>query len=76
MFNYDICTQADKNVFLKQCKALEEHIPNLTKKELLVDVDGSEMQNYSLDGKKLIVYNSHYIDAVYIKSEFDIDRYF
>lgn len=76
MFDYNICTKADRGIFLKQCKALEEHIPNLTKKELLVDVDSSEIQIYSLYGKKLIVYNSYYIDAVYIKSEFDIEEFF
>ena len=76
MFSYDICTQADRVIFIKQCAALEKHIPNLKKMNLLVDVDGSETQIYQLNGKKLTVHNSYYIDAVYIRSEFEIEPYF
>lgn len=48
IFHYDICTEADKDIFLKQCKALEKHIPNLSKGKLLEDVDGSETQLYMI----------------------------
>lgn len=76
MFDYNICTEPDREIFLKQCKAIEKHIPSLLKGDLLVDVDGSETQVYYLDGKKVTVHNSYYIGAVYVESEFDLRIYF
>ncbi|MBE6857769.1 MAG: hypothetical protein E7497_07970 [Ruminococcus sp.] len=76
MYNYNICTEADKNIFSKQCKALEKHIPAITKKEKITDVDGSETQIYTVGDKKITVHNSFYIDAVYIESEIKLEPYF
>lgn len=76
MFHYDICTEADKEIFLKQCKALEKHIPNLSKGKLLEDVDGSETQFYTIGGDKLSVHNSFYIGAVYVDSDVELESYF
>lgn len=76
MFEYDICNQADHDIFIKQCAALEKHIPRLTKGDLLTDVDGSEIQAYDLDGATIKVYNDHYVDAVHIKSEVDLKPFF
>lgn len=76
MFDYNICTEADEKIFNKQCKALEKNIPGLKKGELLIDVDSSKIQEYFLYKQRLTVHNSYYIGAVYIKSEFDIDRFF
>lgn len=75
-FEYSICTEPDKDIFLKQCKALEKYIPNLQKANLLKDVDDSETQVYYLNNKKILVHNSYYTGAVYIESEFDIEKYF
>ena len=75
-FDYNICNQADENIFQKQCKALEKHIPNLIKSDLLTDVDGSKMQRYELNNKKIIVYNHLAVDAIFIKSDIDLEQYF
>ena len=42
MYNYTICDQPDSKLFEKQCLALEKHIPNLMKEDLMEDVDGSQ----------------------------------
>lgn len=76
MFEYNICNHADKDIFVKQCKALEKYIPDIIKKDLLNDIDGSQTQLYTLNGKSVSVHNSNYIDAVYIKSEIELERYF
>lgn len=76
MFEYDICNQADREIFEEQCAALEKHIPRLIKGKLLIDVDGSEIQLYDLDGSPIKVYNDHYVDAVHIKSEVDLAPFF
>lgn len=76
MYEYNICTEADEEIFNKQCKALEKYIPNLRKENLLIDVDGSKVQCYFLSSKKITVHNSYYIGAVFVKSEIDIRKYF
>lgn len=50
-YDYNICTNADEQIFENQCRALETHIPNLVKDKLLEDVDGSKTQRYYKDKK-------------------------
>ena len=76
MYDYNICTVDDEEIFYKQCKALEKHIPNLVKVDLLQDVDGTLIQEYKLRDKTIIVKNDCYVGAVYIQSEIDIEPYF
>ncbi|MBU3193476.1 hypothetical protein KPL25_05800 [Clostridium algidicarnis] len=76
VFEYNICNQADEEIFIKQCAALENKILNLIKGKLIVDVDESKIQEYLLNDKKISVYNSYYINEVYIKSEIDLIPYF
>jgi|GEM_PF-1129196 len=75
-FDYNICTEADAMVFNNQCKALEMYIPNLRKTKRLIDVDGSIMQRYDLDGNEVAVYNDEQIGAVYVKSSVKLENYF
>lgn len=76
MFHYSICNTADEIIFRKQCKAIEEHVPNITKGKLLNDVDGSLTQLYSVAGKQILVHNSNYIDSVYVDSDIELKQYF
>lgn len=76
MFEYQICNQPDKDIFLRQCRALEKHIPQIKKGNLLDDVDGSQTQMYFVDGKNVAVHNSYYIGAVYVQSEIELISYF
>ncbi len=75
-YDYTICTEPDKEIFVKQCRALEKNIPNITKDMLLKDVDESETQIYFYNDKEILVHNSYYIGAVYIESEIDLDQFF
>lgn len=76
MFNYTICNEPDKELFEKQCHALEKHIPSLIKKHLLHDVDDSMTQIYQKDGARILVHNSYYIGALYIESEIELTQFF
>ncbi len=76
MFNYNICNEPDKKIFLSQCEAIEKHIPDIVKGKHLTDVDSSETQIYFVNSKKIAVHNSYYVGAVYIDSEIDIDKFF
>ncbi len=75
-YNYTICNFASEEFFKKQCKGLEKHIPNLTKKQFLKDVDGSLIQIYQLNQKEIRVVNDASVDVVYIESDIDIEPYF
>ena len=76
MFEYNICSQADEIIFKKQCLALEQNISGLIKEDLIIDVDESTIQKYNLKGSKIIVYNSYYLNEVYIKSAIALEQYF
>ena len=76
MFSYNICTQADDTIFIKQCTALEKNIPEIQKETLFQDVDGSQIQIYKLNGKQIKVCNSYYVDAVFIDSEVELEGFF
>lgn len=76
MFEYNICNEADEEIFVKQCEALENRILNIKKDKLLIDVDESKIQRYLLNDKIILVYNSNYLNSVYVKSEIDLIQYF
>ncbi|MCD5415472.1 MAG: hypothetical protein LR001_10885 [Clostridiales bacterium] len=76
MYDYTICRHADEEIFVKQCIAMEKNISGIVKDKLLIDVDESKIQIYTLKGKEIIIHNSYYIDAVYVKSEIDLAPYF
>ena len=76
IFEYMICNIADKEIFEKQCAALEKKYPNLKKEQQLQDADDSEIQIYNLSGKKIRVYNSYYLNEVYVRSDVDLMAFF
>lgn len=76
IFEYMICNIVDKEIFKKQCAALEKKYPNLKKEQRLQDADDSEIQIYNLSGKKIRVYNSYYLNEVYVRSDVDLMAFF
>ena len=52
-FDYNISETFDREAFDATCKKLDSHIPPLRKGENIKEEDGSEMQFYYLDSKKL-----------------------
>ena len=76
MFEYSICNVADEEIFHKQCESLRKHIPDIQQKKILRDVDNSLICVFNLDGKRLYLCNDKNINAIYINSEFDLEKYF
>ena len=76
MFEYNICNQADAELFQKQCQALEKHVFGIYAKESLEDVDGTLIQFYQHELGAIIVKNDMQVDALYVVSEFDLMPYF
>lgn len=76
MFEYNICNQADSEIFYKQCEAIETHIAGIEKENLLEDVDGTLVQKYRNREGVIVVKNDLQVDALYVTSSFDLLPYF
>ena len=76
LFEYNVCNQADEELFYKQCAAIEKAISFLKKEPLLEDVDGTLVQKYVAPSGKITVRNDVQTDALYVLSEFDLLPYF
>lgn len=76
MFEYNICSQADSELFYKQCRALEKQVPGLQPENLLEDVDGTAVQRYRHSCGSVTVKNDLQVDALYVVSDFDLLPYF
>lgn len=72
MYEYNVCPTASNERFSEMCHHIERSMPDIVKGKLLIDVDGTGMQRYSKDGKKIMVINDYDVDAVYIESEIEI----
>lgn len=76
MFDYKICNVFDADLFIKQCAAIEKHIPHLRKKDFLEDVDGSQSQTYIFPDGKVIKVTNDRLFGIDIDSERNLDEYF
>lgn len=76
LFEYYICIGADEVIYDKQCLAIEKNIPEVTKVNLIVDVDNSKIQSYRVGEFLITVHNDYYMNEVYVKSEIDLEKFF
>ena len=76
MFDYTIFPNNSAERFNEACKKIEKTYPNALKEPLLVDVDGTSIQNYTESSKSVTVYNDYEIGAVFVKSEINLDGLF
>ena len=76
MFTYAISPDTDNKIFLESCVKIEANIKTSTKEDILIDVDGSLIQIYVVEGKKIKLHNDFLVGAVYIKSEIDLSNIF
>lgn len=76
MFKYNIHKEADNDKFEAACKKIENSINDLHIEKPLIDVDGSVIQIYRTDNKKIKVCNDYEVDAVFVDSEANLDELF
>jgi len=74
MFDYNIHKEASNKEFKSACVKIEKAFENAKKDNMLVDVDGSLVQSYWVDGKEIRILNDYEVDAVYAKSEIELDN--
>lgn len=76
MFSYMICNEPDEEIFNRQCKAIEDKVPNIELVKTLHDVDDSRIKVYNVEGKEIKVSNDYYNGGVFIKSEIELEQFF
>lgn len=76
MFDYTIATQNNTSAFRDACIRIEHAFPSAEKKKLLVDVDGSTIQTYTVGGGDIDVFDDYDVGAVYVKSAVDLKDMF
>ncbi len=73
MFEYTVYRDNSPDVFIETCKEIEKMFPEAIKRKLLIDVDGSTIQTYTLDGKDIDVFDDYDIGVVFVQSEIELD---
>lgn len=71
-FDYTIYRDNSPQQFKKACALIERLYPDLTKHDLLIDVDGSTIQIFGQEPKEVIIYDDYNVGAVYIKSDIEL----
>ena len=71
-YNYCVYPEANEAAFNKVCRALENVITGISKGDLLIDVDDSKLQYYTVNGAEIVVKNSYYIGDIYIDSDIEL----
>ena len=74
MFSYNIAKEADNKAFQSACVAIEANIKDLEKEKLLIDADGTLVQIYHVQGRKIKVVNDYEVDAVYADSDVNLSN--
>ena len=72
-YEYGLYPEYDEHHFKRQCESLEKQLKGLKKGKLLIDVDGSQIQLYTLDGKEIQVLNDKDFGEVCVKSQIDLE---
>ena len=73
MFDYTVNSKNSTTDFKKICNEIEHNLAPNYKGKLLIDVDGSTIQEYKKNDKSVVVYNDYEIGAVYVKSDMQLD---
>lgn len=76
MFDYNILKENSTEKFKEACDRIESQFPNADKRNLLVDVDGTTIQTYTYNGKKINVFDDYDVGAVFVVSEIDLTELF
>ncbi len=76
MYEYGICNEVNESIYEEQCKIIETKLKGVEKLKLLIDVDGSKIQNYIYKSKKITVVNSLYLSEVVVRTEIKLDNIF
>jgi hypothetical protein len=75
-YEYNVYLENSPVIFKKICKSIEKYLPDCEKKKLLIDVDGTTIQEYIKNGKMINVYDDYDLGVVLVKSDINLDELF
>ena len=73
-YDYTIAPDADNKQFVALCRKIANEI-GAELQHADIDVDGSIICEYLLNGKLILAYNDYEIGAIYVKSDVDLSTY-
>lgn len=73
MFEYNFYSENSSEKFIEACNLISKNVNYAEKKKVLIDVDGTTIQEFLLNGKSIIVYDDYDVGAVYIKSDISLE---
>lgn len=73
MFKYNICNQSDRILFEKSLNKLKI-LQGMNFISVIEDVDGSLIGQFMFDGKQVTLINDENVDALYIRSQTDLEN--
>ncbi|MBQ6638144.1 MAG: hypothetical protein IJH82_05765 [Lachnospiraceae bacterium] len=74
-YNYTVCKDNNPREFRLACDLIEKN-NKVEKKRLAVDVDGSTIQAYSINGKEVVVFDDYDVGAVFVESDINLSDLF
>ena len=72
MYDCTLCRDNSPDAFDKACEIIDKAFPNAQKCKLLIDVDGSTYQAYTVNGAKITILDDYDVGAVYIQADIDL----
>lgn len=73
-YDYTIYPENSPKKFQDICAKIEQDYYGFKKESLLIDVDGSTIQVYSMGKQEIVVYDDYDIGAVFVKSDIDLSE--
>lgn len=75
-YEYNICTVADRRIYMKQKEALLKNVPSLREVKEIETEDNGLFSKMTSDYGELVLKNSEYINALWIESDFALEPFF
>ena len=73
-YTYNILMNNSREVFRKLCNKIEKYYPMARKDDLAIDVDGTAIQIYNVDGGKIVVFDDYELEMIYIESDIELPK--
>lgn len=73
-YDYTVLPDNSTKVFKETCNTIKNKFANIISKDLLVDVDGTTIQEYIVDDKSIVIYDDYDVGAVYVKSQINLNN--
>lgn len=74
-YDYTLSRENSATIFKRACSKISDAMATLNETPLLTDVDGTTIQAYEgEDGRRIVVYDDYDVGAVYVLSDFEIQK--